>query len=115
VPAATGTGTVIGPTLNLFKDAIANGVSVFFITGRPSAVQTPTETNLRAAGYDNWAGLIFKPTGIDTEPYKAGERKKLEDQGYDILLNMGDQESDLDGGHADRSFKLPNPFYFISD
>jgi acid phosphatase len=30
-------------------------------------------------------------------------------------VNIGDQESDLDGGHADRDFKLPNPFYFISD
>jgi len=29
------------------------------------------------------------------------------------VVNMGDQESDLTGGHADRAFKLPNPFYFI--
>jgi hypothetical protein len=25
------------------------------------------------------------------------------------------KESDLDGGHADRAFKLPNPYYFIAD
>jgi hypothetical protein len=31
------------------------------------------------------------------------------------VVNLGDQESDLDGGHAERAFKLPNPFYFISD
>jgi hypothetical protein len=31
------------------------------------------------------------------------------------VVNMGDQESDLDGGHADRAFKLPNPFYFVAD
>jgi hypothetical protein len=35
--------------------------------------------------------------------------------GYDIVVNAGDQESDLEGGHADRAFKLPNPFYFVSD
>ena len=33
--------------------------------------------------------------------------------GYLIILNVGDQESDLTGGFADRTFKLPNPFYFI--
>jgi hypothetical protein len=28
-------------------------------------------------------------------------------------VNVGDQESDLQGGHVVRAFKLPNPFYFI--
>ena len=41
------------------------------------------------------------------------ERKKLVDQGYTIIVNIGDQMSDLDGGFAERTFKLPNPFYFI--
>jgi hypothetical protein len=46
--------------------------------------------------------------------FKSGQRAALEAQGYRIVANVGDQESDLAGGHADRSFKLPNPFYFIS-
>jgi hypothetical protein len=29
------------------------------------------------------------------------------------VLNMGDQLSDLEGGYAERTFKLPNPFYWI--
>ena len=48
-----------------------------------------------------------------TVPYKSGERAKIEQRGYRIIANVGDQESDLQGGHADRAFKLPNPFYFI--
>ena len=28
-------------------------------------------------------------------------------------VNVGDQASDLDGGYAERTFKLPNPFYFV--
>jgi hypothetical protein len=28
-------------------------------------------------------------------------------------VNIGDQMSDLDGGFAERTYKLPNPFYFI--
>jgi len=26
---------------------------------------------------------------------------------------VGDQLSDLSGGHAERTFKVPNPFYFV--
>jgi len=28
-----------------------------------------------------------------------------------IIANIGDQESDLAGGFAEKTFKLPNPFY----
>ena len=70
--------------------------------------------NLRKVGFDGWQELVLKPGGIGTLDYKAGERKRIEGEGYDIVVNVGDQESDLDGGYADRGFKLPNPFYFIS-
>jgi hypothetical protein len=36
---------------------------------------------------------------------------------YAIIANLGDQYSDLigddAGDHAERCYKLPNPFYFI--
>ena len=38
---------------------------------------------------------------------------KLTEAGYTIVLSMGDQQSDLDGGYAERTFKLPNPVYFL--
>jgi hypothetical protein len=46
--------------------------------------------------------------------YKSGTRKHIESLGYDIVANFGDQYSDLDGGYADKTFKLPNPTYFVS-
>jgi hypothetical protein len=117
VPAAlAGNSPAIQPTLALYRDAVSKGVAVFFITGRPSAVATITESNLKSAGYNQgWTGITFKPSGPGTEAYKSGQRAKIEQQGYDIAVDIGDQESDLDGGHADHDFKLPNPFYFISD
>ena len=116
VPAVTGTGTAIQPTLELYRDARSHGVAVFFITGRPSQIQSITEQNLKSQGYSQgWDGLAMKPSSAGTEAFKAAQRAKIEQQGYDIAVNMGDQESDLDGGHADRDFKLPNPFYFIPD
>jgi hypothetical protein len=33
--------------------------------------------------------------------------------GYAIIATVGDQESDLGGGFAECTFKVPNPFYFI--
>jgi HAD superfamily, subfamily IIIB (Acid phosphatase) len=114
--AASGTGTAIAPTLALYRDAIAHKVAVFFVTGRPSEIQVPTETNLRDVGYDEgWSALDFKPAEADTEQFKSSTRAAIKKAGYRIVVNVGDQQSDLDGGFAQRAFKLPNPFYFIPD
>ncbi len=112
--AILGTSPAISPTLDLYRQARATGISVFAITGRPAGVQAPTQQNLSAAGYTDLQGVFFKPSSDATIPFKSGQRAALEQQGYRIVANVGDQESDLAGGHADRSFKLPNPFYFIS-
>ena len=45
--------------------------------------------------------------------YKSGVRAHIEDLGYEIVGNFGDQFSDLEGGFADKTFKLPNPNYFL--
>ncbi|WP_426563914.1 HAD family acid phosphatase [Angustibacter sp. McL0619] len=45
--------------------------------------------------------------------YKSATRAHIESLGYDIVANFGDQFSDLKGGHADRTFKMPNPNYFL--
>jgi hypothetical protein len=45
--------------------------------------------------------------------YKAATRAHIESLGFDILANFGDQYSDLKGGYADQTFKLPNPNYFL--
>lgn len=105
----------IRPTLDLFNAAKARSVSVFFITGRGEAQRAATMNNLKAAGYDGWADLIMKQAA-DKSPvrtFKTMSRKQIEGRGFTIIANVGDQYSDLDGGHAERTFKVPNPFYFI--
>jgi hypothetical protein len=114
--AVAGHGTAVQPTLTLYKHALARGVAVFFVTGRPAAIDSITKSNLRSAGYDmGWAGVYEKPASTGTERFKSSTRAAIQKRGYDIIANIGDQQSDLDGGHADRDFKLPDPFYFISD
>jgi acid phosphatase len=107
----------IAGTLRLYKEAVVLGVSVFFVTGRGASQRDATADNLKSVGYDRWAGLALRgphPKEQSTTEYKSGERKKIVDAGYRIILNVGDQLSDLNGNpQAERSVKLPNPFYYI--
>ena len=48
-----------------------------------------------------------------TIQYKSATRAYIESLGYDIVADFGDQYSDLVGGYADRTFKLPNPSYYL--
>lgn len=52
-------------------------------------------------------------TSCPTIQYKSGTRAYIESQGYDIVGDFGDQYSDLTGGYADKTFKMPNPNYFL--
>jgi predicted secreted acid phosphatase len=102
-------------TLALARRAKALGVAVFFISARPAAMRAATERNLRQEGYDN-DGLTIYAEGAHYDSaadFKAPERKRIAERGYTILLTLGDQESDLTGGYAERAFKLPNPVYRI--
>jgi acid phosphatase len=104
-------------TLRLFNKARADGVEVFFITGRPEEQREATVRNLEAAGYKGWKELgLRKGTqkGMPTVEYKSEERRKIVDAGYRIVMNVGDQWSDLNGEpRAEISVKLPNPFYYL--
>jgi HAD superfamily, subfamily IIIB (Acid phosphatase) len=60
--------------------------------------------------------VILLPEGAhfaSAVDFKAPERRKIAEQGYTILLSMGDQQSDLDGGYAEHTFKLPSPVYYL--
>jgi hypothetical protein len=60
------------------------------------------------------AACADDPNGsCTTRHYKTATRAHIESLGYDIVANFGDQFSDLEGGFSDRTFKLPNPTYFL--
>jgi len=112
---ALGQSKALAPTLALVTRAKALGVAVFFISARPHTLLDATERNLREQGYV-WDGVIVLPEGASFSSavdFKAPERKKIAERGFTILVSMGDQESDLKGGYAERTFKLPNPVYFL--
>jgi predicted secreted acid phosphatase len=107
--------TVIVPVLELYNLAKAKKVAVFFITGRQEAQRQSTIQNLNAAGYTAWDDLIMQPNG-NSQParvFKSADRQSIEQKGYRIILNIGDQASDLAGCCSEHIFKLPNPFYLV--
>ncbi|KAA5833595.1 HAD family acid phosphatase [Saccharopolyspora hirsuta] len=110
--------TAIEATRDLVRFADSHGVAVFFVTGRRESpeMRAATEQDLREEGYPESTALHLRPTDDHDDsvvPYKSGARADIERQGYRIVLNIGDQNSDLDGGHAERAVKLPNPMYEV--
>jgi acid phosphatase len=106
----------IKPMLFLYNDAIKQGVKVFFVTGRQDSELDATKTNLLKAGYKNWTGLYLRPNNYQQKSiihFKQHTRALISKKGYTIIASIGDQYSDLLGGHAKREFKLPNPYYFL--
>lgn len=106
----------LAPTLKLYALARTLGVAVFFVTGRRDDLRRETAENLLHAGYHDWNGLSLEPVDghfASAASFKAPVRAAIEARGYTILATVGDQRSDLTGGHATRGFLLPNPFYYI--
>ena len=113
---ASGQARAIIPVQTIYDTAVHGKVDVIFITSRPESMRASTERNLRQVGYETWAQIYYKPetpANLTNARYKSGIRRKLTQEGYVIIANIGDQDSDLAGGYAERSYKLPNPFYLM--
>lgn len=111
--AARAEATPIAPMVEVYRTARAHDVAVIFLTGRRDNIRDGTAENLRRAGLGDYAHLFCKPVDFtgSSEAFKTEIRRRLTAEGYVIIANLGDQQSDLAGGHAERTFKLPNPFY----
>lgn len=106
----------IKSALRFYDKAVDMGFPVFFVTGRAEEYRGLSEKNLQSEGFKDYAGLIHRHPGLVNKPAaeaKSKARQNIERQGYEILLNIGDQRSDLDGGYAKHTILLPNPMYFV--
>jgi predicted secreted acid phosphatase len=117
--------------VDFVNQAAAIGYTVFGLTGRNDNQKAATLGNLSKDGYSPFTAANFytKWTGVGasqqpsyitcaaasctTVEYKALTRKHIQDLGYTVTLNVGDQWSDLQGGYAEESLKLPNPTYYL--
>ncbi|KAJ8435980.1 hypothetical protein Cgig2_004237 [Carnegiea gigantea] len=108
----------LAASLSLYRELQRLGFKIILLTGRSEPFRNATAENLKSAGYDNWERLILRGAtdkGKLAAVYKSERRKELTDEGYRIHGNSGDQWSDLIGfAVSKRSFKLPNPMYYIA-
>ena len=119
-------------TPDLVAYAKAKGVEVFYNSGLNEGQRSFAVENLKKVGADvnlDAAHIFLKDAAnppsylkscatagawkCTTVQYKSGTRAHIESLGYNIIANFGDQYSDLDGGYADKTYKLPNPTYFV--
>jgi predicted secreted acid phosphatase len=76
------------------------------VAGPPASIPTQPWVDCTADG---------NPAACSTVEYKALTRDHIETaDGVDLLMNVGDQWSDLQGGFADTWTKIPNPTYFLA-
>lgn len=135
--ADLGTGL---PTLKFYQTMQKKGINQIFITGRKEDLRTTTVKNLHQVGYSDWQELYLEPLNAhfnSAADFKARIRKNLISQGYDIVMTIGDQCSDLAdskilstskdqqiplpevcgtqqvGAYERAAAKLPNPYYHV--
>ncbi|MEV8033531.1 HAD family acid phosphatase [Streptomyces sp. NPDC086182] len=97
-------------SLALARYAHSRGAAVFFVTARPGIIASETKWNLTNAGYPV-DGLYVRDLADlfgEVGAYKTGKREEIESRGYTIIANVGNNTTDLVGGHAERTFKLPD-------
>ncbi|MEW1616531.1 MULTISPECIES: HAD family acid phosphatase [unclassified Streptomyces] len=94
----------------LARYADSRGVAVFFVTARPDIVRSLTRWNLEQADYpvDGLYVRALPDIFAEVSAYKTEKRAEIEAKGYKIIANIGNNDSDIVGGHAERTFKLPD-------
>lgn len=100
----------------LYDFLINKGFKVAFVTGRTENFYTSTYDNLINAGYAKFDTLIVRSSSEDTLSaleYKSKKRVELTQKGYNIVGDVGDQYSDLDGPDHGIQVKIPNYMYLI--
>ncbi|KAI4376571.1 hypothetical protein MLD38_014318 [Melastoma candidum] len=104
-------------SLALYHELRQLNFTIFLLTGRSEYQRNATTTNMLRAGYTGWEKLFLRGNDDQGKPvtvYKLEKRSEVVSAGYTIQGSSGDQWSDLTGfATAVRSFKLPNPMYYI--
>ncbi|XP_010433112.1 PREDICTED: acid phosphatase 1-like [Camelina sativa] len=116
--AVQGKAPAFDASLKLYKALKRLGFTIILLTGRDESQRSVTAKNLRDAGYFGWNRLLLRgknDQGKTATQYKSEQRSKVVKEGYKIHGSTGDQWSDLQGfAVAARSFKVPNPMYYIA-
>lgn len=100
------------PVLKYASKAAGMGVRVFFVTNAttvPGSQGADAKRQLLAAGFPIYS--VYSRPSADPrskKDVKAALRTEIEKAGFTIVANVGNAWADLDGGHAEKVYKLPD-------
>lgn len=102
----------IKPMVDFYAWLLLKPVVVVFITARTLSLKHATLKNLEAMKLP-LPKVLFRDATHWPMPklYKAAMRREIVDSGSDIILNIGDQPADFEGGYWQEALHIPNPFY----
>ncbi|MEP0860264.1 MAG: hypothetical protein HRF52_02365 [Ignavibacterium sp.] len=107
----------IKQTLEFYNYLKSEGVKLIFLTGRQIEEYDATYKNLIEQGYNGFDTLIVRSKQerkLGAAEFKSQKRKELTEKGYVIIINVGDQWTDLDGPYSGIKVKIPNYLYKIN-
>jgi acid phosphatase len=106
----------IKQTLDFYNYLKSKGIKLIFLTGRQTEEYDATYRNLVEQGYRDFDTIIVRSERerkIGAAEFKSQKRKELTEQGYEIIICVGDQWTDLEGDYIGIIVKLPNYLYEI--
>ncbi len=106
----------IKQTKDFYDFLKSKGVKLIFLSGRQSEEYEATLINIIETGYTDFDTLIVRSEAerkLRASEFKSRKRKELTQKGYDIIICIGDQWSDLEGDYTGIKVKLPNYLYEI--
>lgn len=105
----------IEPMVDFYHWLLSLNIPTFFVTARSLQLKEATLDNFNKL-HINTPNIFFrdeKKWPIPKE-FKIAMRKEMTDNNFEIILNIGDQPTDFEGGYWKRALKVPNPFYIES-
>lgn len=100
----------------LYEYLLQRNFKIIFLTGRFHDEYDYTFQNLVNEGFTIFDTLIVRRPEEQKLPaveFKSDVRTALTQQGYEIVGNVGDQWTDLDGPYSGIQIKIPNYLYEI--
>ncbi|CAB4714383.1 unannotated protein [freshwater metagenome] len=101
------TGKAIAVVRRFTRHARSLGMAVLVNTARIVDKRAHTLVALRAAGY-RIDGLCMREAGVRVAAGKQRCRREFVRDGYTLVANVGNRETDFLGGNYERAFRLPN-------
>ncbi|MCP2261611.1 HAD superfamily, subfamily IIIB (Acid phosphatase) [Streptoalloteichus tenebrarius] len=95
------------PVLDAERHAKRLGMTVLIVSARRVGHEQSALDELRRAGYEP-DKICLKRSGEHNAEGKLRCRKQFTQQGYRITANIGNRDTDFQGGYYDRKFKLPD-------